>query len=57
MGDELCIKEDGSSRRVIQSASNMLYKNVLAAIVAQGLSEFCPSWTPFESYLKLVDYS
>ena len=43
MGDELYIKEDGSSRKVIQSASNMLYKNVLAAIVAQGLSEFGPS--------------
>ena len=57
MGDELYIKEDGGSRKVIQSASNMLYKNVFAAIVPQGLGEFCPSWTTFESKLKLVNYS
>ena len=57
MGDELYIKEDGSSRKDIQSASNMLYKNVLAAIVAQGLSEFCPLWTTLESKLKCVHCS
>ena len=52
MRDELNIKENGSSRKVIQSASNVLYKNVLAAIVARDLSEFCPLWTTLESKLK-----
>ena len=57
MGDELYIEKNGSSRKAIQSASNMPYTTVLAAIVARGSSEFCPLWTTLESKLKCVNCS